>query len=319
VALLSRELAEAEQSYLEGLAYTDAHDMVVYSNCLRGVHTIGLVHACEFDAATELCRELLTLPGLSPVNRLNPLTSYGLILARRGDAAAGHAALDEAIENAIGVDDPEYLVPGLLGRAEALWLTAADSPDAAAAVTRAAGVVTTHDGWTRGAIAVWERRLGLQGSSQLAVASPYALELAGDHGAAAAAWDELNCPYDAAMALLFSGDEALLRDALRRLQDLGVAAAALMARRRLRDLGATVIPVGPRRTTSAHPMGLTRREQEVLELLCQDLGNGEIAHQLVLSERTVEHHVSSILSKLEVSSRRRAAKLARELDLVSSA
>jgi DNA-binding CsgD family transcriptional regulator len=181
---------------------------------------------------------------------------------------------------------------------------------------QAASVVTTLDPWTRGAIAVWEHRLGVQRSSDLPVAAPYQLEISDDHAGAAAAWDALGCPYDAALALLGSDDEAVLRDALGRLYELGATATALMARRRLRAIGATVIPVGPRRSTSEHPVGLTRREQEILELLCEDLGNGEIAHQLVVSERTVEHHVSAIFRKLDVRSRRRAAQRARELDLV---
>ena len=137
-----------------------------------------------------------------------------------------------------------------------------------------------------------------------------------DHLGAAAAWNEAQSPYDAAMALLGSADEDLLRDAQKRLIDLGAPAAALMARRRLKAIGASAIPVGPRKSTSSHPFGLTRREQEILELLCRDLANGEIADQLVVSERTVENHVSAILSKLDVKSRRRAAQRARELDLV---
>lgn len=313
------QLAEADQHFAPAIDYVESHDLSVYANCIRGGRTTGLVLAGKFDAAAELCRELLDQPGLSPVNRLQPLTSYGLILARRGDVTTARTMLDEAIENAIAVDEAEYIVPGLLGRAEALWLEAGDNVGAVAAVTQAASLVRSNDEWTRGAIAVWEHRLGLERSSPLPIAPPFGLEIAGDHAAAAVAWDELTCPYQAAMALLFSDDEALLREALTRLQDLEASATALMARRRLRAVGATLIPTGPRRTTSAHPMGLTRREQEVLELLCQDLGNGEIAHQLVLSERTVEHHVSSILSKLDVSTRRRAAKRARELDLVSSA
>jgi DNA-binding NarL/FixJ family response regulator len=51
------------------------------------------------------------------------------------------------------------------------------------------------------------------------------------------------------------------------------------------------------------PDGLTRRECEIAALIGQGKTNGEIASDLVLSKRTVETHVSNILSKLGLSSR----------------
>ena len=66
---------------------------------------------------------------------------------------------------------------------------------------------------------------------------------------------------------------------------------------------------GPRPATSENPAGLTRREREVLELLAEGLTNAEIAARLVISEKTVGHHVSAILGKLGVGSRYEAAKL----------
>ena len=77
-------------------------------------------------------------------------------------------------------------------------------------------------------------------------------------------------------------------------------------RERLRELGASV-PRGPRAATRANPAGLTARQLAVLELLREGLTNAEIAERLVLSVRTVDHHVAAILSKLGVSSRREAA------------
>jgi DNA-binding NarL/FixJ family response regulator len=53
----------------------------------------------------------------------------------------------------------------------------------------------------------------------------------------------------------------------------------------------------------AHPDGLTRREAEVRELLAEGLSNAAIAERLVVSPRTVEHHVASVMSKLGASSR----------------
>ena len=80
--------------------------------------------------------------------------------------------------------------------------------------------------------------------------------------------------------------------------------------RRLRELGTRGLPRGPRPGTRANAANLTARELEILELLVDGLRNGEIAERLVLSARTVDHHVSAILGKLGVRSRTEASRQA---------
>jgi DNA-binding NarL/FixJ family response regulator len=82
--------------------------------------------------------------------------------------------------------------------------------------------------------------------------------------------------------------------------------------RRLRELGVRRLPRRPRRATAANPAGLTARELEVLALLAGDLRNAEIAARLHIADKTVDHHVSAILAKLDVGSRRDAARVAAE-------
>ncbi len=86
--------------------------------------------------------------------------------------------------------------------------------------------------------------------------------------------------------------------------------------RRLRERGIRGVPRGPRRRTRENPAGLTARELEVLTLLGDGLRNAQIARQLVLSEKTVDHHVSAILRKLDVSTRGEAAAAAARLGLL---
>jgi DNA-binding NarL/FixJ family response regulator len=61
-----------------------------------------------------------------------------------------------------------------------------------------------------------------------------------------------------------------------------------------------------------HPAGLTTREVEVLRLVAQGMTNEQVAEQLVISPRTVDTHLTSIYSKIGVSSRSAATRYALE-------
>ncbi len=144
---------------------------------------------------------------------------------------------------------------------------------------------------------------------------PYALHLAGRYRAAASAWEGIGCPYQQALALADSDAEEDLRRALEIFQSLGARPAASLVVERLRALGVRTIPRGPRRRTQLNPAGLTGRELEVLALLGQGLRNVDIAGRLVVSPKTVDHHVSAILRKLGVPNRVAAVEEAVRLGL----
>jgi DNA-binding NarL/FixJ family response regulator len=72
-----------------------------------------------------------------------------------------------------------------------------------------------------------------------------------------------------------------------------------------------VIPRGPRAATRENPFGLTARQSQILALLADGLTNAQIAARLHLSPKTVDHHVTAILTKLNVHAREEAAALAR--------
>jgi DNA-binding CsgD family transcriptional regulator len=107
------------------------------------------------------------------------------------------------------------------------------------------------------------------------------------------------------------------RQALALFEQLGARPAAELARRQLRLLGVQGLPRGPRPSTQANPRGLTPRQLEILLLLVEGLHNAEIAEQLAMTPKTVEHHVSAVLAKLDARSRAEAVRVAHDLGLVS--
>jgi DNA-binding NarL/FixJ family response regulator len=85
-------------------------------------------------------------------------------------------------------------------------------------------------------------------------------------------------------------------------------------------LSATTLAGQPETTTAktlaTYPAGLTAREVEVLRLVAQGLSDAQVAEQLVISTRTVNSHLTSIYSKLGISSRTSATRFAIEHHLV---
>jgi DNA-binding CsgD family transcriptional regulator/tetratricopeptide (TPR) repeat protein len=124
-------------------------------------------------------------------------------------------------------------------------------------------------------------------------------------------------PYESALALAEEGDESSLRRSLAELRRLGAGPAGALVSRRLRDLGVRGVPRGPRASTKTSNGHITDRELDVLKLLADGLRNAEIANRLFLSRRTVDHHVASILRKLESKTRGEAVAAGRRLDLLA--
>jgi len=312
-----RDWAAAEPYFTEGVAYCDDHDITTYSIYLRSERTSTLERTGRWNEAVSLCHELLHEGGPSPNIRLCTLNRLGMIMTRQGESGAWEC-LDEGIKFAESSAEPQSIVPARLARAEAFWLDGkvADARYEAELADDAAGGC---DEWDRGAVAVWLWRTGSARPAHGEIAAPYRRLLDGDPAGAARLWQDLGCPYEAGLALLGSADEASLREALQIFTGLGASAMVRLTRHRMRRRGIRSIPVGPRTATREHPLGLTRREREVLDLICAGHSNAEIAGKLFISVKTAGHHVSAVLAKLGVPTRSAAATRAAKLGLVGTA
>ena len=243
-----------------------------------------------------------------PISRISALIALGRVRARRGDPGADDA-LDEALELALPGGHLQRLGHLRAARAEAAWLAG----DRGRAVEEARAVyplaLEKRHQWFTGELAYWQRLAGTLDTWPEWIAEPYRLQLAGSAEEAAAAWRARGCPYEAARALGEAAAEQPLLDALSTLEGLGATPAARVVRQRLRRLGASV-PRGRRPSTRANPAELTSRELDVLRLVAAGKRNAEIAEDLVVSRRTIDHHVSAILRKLGVRTRGEATAAA---------
>jgi ATP/maltotriose-dependent transcriptional regulator MalT len=303
---------EADEHLEEGLEYCEVRGLDLWRFYLLAYRARSSLDRGRWDDALEAARLVIDDQRSSPMPRIVALSVLGLVRARRGDPDVW-PILDEAWRLASQTGELQRIEPAVVARAEAAWLEG--RPELVAADVEAALALTRrrHQDWIAGELVFWRWRAG-QLDERHEGADPYALQMAGDWDAAACAWDELDSPYEAALARA-DGDEASQRRALGDLNQLGAKPAAAIVARRLRERGVRGVARGPRPTTRESPAGLTRRETEILGLVAQGLRNAEIAERLVLSQRTVDHHVSSILRKLGARTRLDAVATATRLRL----
>jgi DNA-binding CsgD family transcriptional regulator/tetratricopeptide (TPR) repeat protein len=316
VPVSQRDWALADQCLARAVAYcADRHleAWVLWLTTLQAESELARGHWTRAaDMATSVLNALPDRPGHV---RVVALTVLARARARRGEAGYS-APLDEAAEIARSMSLPQSLSQVAAARAETAWLDRAPAEKIRAETQEACAAERKGLTWFVGEPACWQWRAGLPVDDPAWLAEPYRLEVTGDHAGAARWWRERQCDYEAALALASSADPGLLREALSEFRRLGAGPAAAITARRLRALGERGVPRGPRPGTAANPAGLTGRETEVLALLANGLGNTEIAAELVVSVRTVDHHVAAILKKLGARSRADARAAATRLGLV---
>ncbi|WP_237751095.1 helix-turn-helix transcriptional regulator [Streptomyces collinus] len=299
--LLQGDNTRAAAAVQRSEAYCLEHELLTFLYCTKAMKSWMLLNEGAWHQATDATHEVLSHPLSPPIDRAIALTVLGLVRARCGEPQVW-----PPLEQAASLVDANCLRDMGLGweaRVEAAWLAGDDERAQAEAQQGLAALTERAHPWLTGALACWIHRAGGTPPPVPAV-GPYALELNGDSTAAARLWEELGCPYNAAMARL-SADDTALRQGLADLERLGSRPAAARARAVMR-----VRPVrsGPRAATRSNPYGLTNREMDVLKLLGDGLSDADIAARLYITPKTAGHHVGSVLAKLGVHTRHEAAR-----------
>ena len=304
------DLSTAERYLREGTMLADRVEFLFYGRYLHYLAGWLFFLRGEWQAV-----QAVASPALSgaPAARCAALTLIGRLAARRGEPHAT-ALLEEAWQLALGVGEAQRIGPAGAALAEAAWLSG--RPSEAWPVIERAYLVTQQTGTPgiRAEIAFWRRCLGIATPEEHGE-HPYALLTQGRWLDAEDAWRSERCPYEAALAAANGGDQQRWLAALVPLDELAAAPLSKTIRSKLLAAGVRHIPRGPTKGTRANPAGLTPRQVDVARLLVDGLTNAQIAGELVLSIRTVDSHVSAILQRLGVSSRRALAARASEFGL----
>ncbi len=210
----------------------------------------------------------------------------------------------------------QRLIPAMTALLELEWLTGKewlteDEINSTAAMTTQMGIMMENS-----ELAAWLLRARKHVLPLPTLFDGYRYQTEAAAQKAAAIWVQLGCPYDQGLAL-FEGGESDKRKALAIIQALGAEAVYQKLKRQLRSAGVKSIPRGAHKTTQTNKARLTGRELDVLKLVKQDMHDKEIAATLFISIKTVGHHISSILFKLDVDSRTKAVKEAVRLGVIA--
>jgi DNA-binding CsgD family transcriptional regulator/tetratricopeptide (TPR) repeat protein len=308
-ALEWRDLATAEKGIRSLLQLAEQFQMtslVVYGQSLVTEHDLL---SGDWEAAESAARQVVEDPLAMENARTAGTRALAEILTKTGNPDAG-SLIRDAWRLAEITGEPQHVGRTAATIAEYVWLGGKVEDNLTGRLPDLVDQMKPHlSPWYGGELALWLWLDGRIDAIPVESPPPYRMLGEGEWQKSADWFSERDIPYEKALALTLGDTDAQL-EALAILDRLGAEPLASKVRSRLKADGVTGIPRRSRRTANAGPLGLTTRQNEVLRLVGEGLTNGEIADRLYVSTRTVDHHVSAILSKLGVNSRKQAVEVA---------
>ena len=304
----------ARKTLEEGINYCEERDLnslKLYMVCWKAILNLD---TGNWQEAFCIASNLLKKESLLPVIKIGALTVLATVRMRRGDLG-GLSLLLDARTMAFKTTELQQIVPVLTALLEYEWITGKRQVEQDLLDQVVSRLVELKTFTPRCRFLFWLKKLGRQN-----VLLDHTFKSDGPIDACATihqavTWENLGCAYEQALCL-FEGKDHDKRKALALVQHLGATAVGEKFKMEMRSSGIKKIPRGLRASTKFNPAQLTNRELEVLELLKTGIQNKEIAETLFISPKTVDHHISSIIFKLNVSSRSKAVTEAARLGIV---
>jgi DNA-binding CsgD family transcriptional regulator len=305
---------ETARKYLaEGLQYCEERDLHSWMRYNLSWRAKLLLDTGDWDEAYAIATNLLSHPAQPGIIKIGALVIAATINMRRGEGD-GAALLHQAKALAVVTKEHQRILPVIVACLEYEWLTGGpilDDEDLDITVTLMRNVENIYLNseavfWfrkARPADTKWQQFYQHSQQGKEAKANGIVFQNAAEE------------PYKKALSK-FNGNEDDKRDALALLQSLGAETVYQKLKQEMRSLGIKKIPRGLRSSTKSNAAQLTVRELDILHLLKTGAQNKEIATSLFISPKTVDHHISSILFKLDVPSRIKAVTEAEKLGIL---
>lgn len=298
----------------EGIHYCEENDIYSLKLYMLKWKARAYLETGNWKEAYQIAEMLVKNESVLPVIKIGALTVIGTIKIRRGDANVLPLLL-QAKAMALATGELLRIVPVFMALLEYEWLT--DKIFIEPQILDQTINDFTRSGnfskksrfyfWLRVARKEYLRAKGSYNNYDVTNIK-FTIE-------EATLWEKLGCPYEQAI-ILSEGNEDEKRKALSILKELGAHAVYDKIKMEMRTSGIKSIPRGLRESTLNNPAQLTNRELDVLQLLHKAVQNKEIAKALYISPKTVGHHISSILFKLDVNSRSKAVNEALRLGIL---
>jgi DNA-binding CsgD family transcriptional regulator/tetratricopeptide (TPR) repeat protein len=305
---------EASKNLELGISYCNQRDLDSWTYYMLVVKARLLFEKCEWEEAEKIARNVIDNPAHPAVIRIGSLIILGRLMVRKGDFS-GLLYLEEARQLSLLTRELQRIIPVTIAMLEYGWLTN-DQDIAKPLINEVMEIlVSNHVDHFYSELAYWLDKNNYKSKHSGEINEPYASMISGKWDHAARQWQTLGCRYEYALAL-FEGPEESQREALTILDKLGAFGTLEFLKSKLRSQGIRNIPRGPRTSTKSNSAHLTSRQIDVLCLLKEGLPNTEIANRLFISAKTADHHISAILSKLNVHSRMMAIREAEKLGIL---
>ncbi|WP_170971075.1 helix-turn-helix transcriptional regulator [Ilyomonas limi] len=303
----------AEKVLEEGIRYCEERHLDTWTAYMLSWKARLELDKGNWTEAWNMADNLLKNEAQPAIIKITALIVLAKIIMRRGKDAL--TLLQEAKTMAFETMELQRVIPAMVALLEYEWLTGKtiiekDDIEQTSVFMQRAGIDSE-----KAEFLFWMRKAGRHYVSPEEIAEEYDISSAAKALKAAAFWEKRGCPYEQ-LLFLFEGKDDDKRKSITMAQDLGATAAYEKLKQEMRNSGIKNIPRGIRASTRSNAALLTGREMDILQLLKEELHNKEIAAQLYISAKTVDHHISSILFKLDADSRSKAVTEAVRLGIL---
>jgi DNA-binding CsgD family transcriptional regulator len=308
-----KEYDLAMQFLHDGLRYSEERDLDSWTKFLLSVKCGLMLETGNWNEAGSISQKLLCREETAVI-RIGAMTTAAIIKMRRSEAASLDM-MQQIKSIAFETREHHRIVPAMIICLEYEWLTGNQIITEKELEATLVLVRNVKNKILNSEFAYWLCKVRTQIAGIEELYEPYQFLKEGKITEAAEFWEKIGCPFEKALALS-EGNETDKKNALSIFQQLGAVAVYEKLKNEMWAAGIRKIPRGIRESTRTNPAQLTNRELDVLQLLQKAAQNKEIAGKLFISSKTVDHHISNILFKLDVSSRAKAVTEAARLGIL---